>query len=52
MEKKKVYQAPRVKRVRLDIKSSVMGMCQQSPDFVISPTCVIPETQCPSAPTP
>ena len=39
MEKKKNYEAPKVKRVRLDIKSSVMGLCQQSPDFIVAPTC-------------
>ena len=30
MEKKKVYEAPKVKRVRLDIKSAVLGYCQMS----------------------
>jgi hypothetical protein len=42
MEKKKIYKAPEVKRVRLDVKSSVMGLCQQSPDWIIAPTCEIP----------
>jgi hypothetical protein len=39
MEKKKIYKAPEVKRVRLDVKSSVMGLCQQSPDNEWAPVC-------------
>jgi hypothetical protein len=50
MEKKKIYEAPKVKRVRLDVKSSVMGLCQQSPDWVIAPTCDIPGGGCPTYP--
>jgi len=51
MKKKKNYAAPKVKRVRLDIKSSVMGLCQQSPDFIISPTCENPIISCPTQPS-
>lgn len=50
MEKKKIYETPKVKRVRLDVKSSVMGSCQQSPDWVIAPLCELPGTTCSSAP--
>jgi hypothetical protein len=49
MEKKKIYKAPEVKRVRLDVKSSVMGLCQQSPDWAIAPTCDILGA-CPTSP--
>lgn len=48
MNEKKEYQAPSVKRIRLDIKSSVMGNCQQTPDWVISPTCLDPGSVCPT----
>jgi hypothetical protein len=50
MEKKKPYEAPTVKRVRLDIKSSVMGYCQQTPDWIITPTCTVPGSACPTIP--
>ncbi|HQN04670.1 MAG TPA: hypothetical protein PK174_04555 [Anaerolineaceae bacterium] len=50
MEAKKTYEAPVVKRVRLDIKSSVMGYCQQSPDFIIAPVCDIPSGGCVTLP--
>ena len=50
MEKKKVYTAPKVQRVRLDVKSSVMGSCQLSPDFVIAPTCDSQLVSCPTTP--
>ena len=50
MEKKKSYEAPKVKRVRLDVKSSVMGVCQQSPDFIVAPSCELPGSNCPDAP--
>lgn len=46
MEKKKIYETPKVKRVRLDVKSSVMGSCQQSPDWVIAPSCDLPGSTC------
>jgi len=51
-EGKKEYQAPKVYRVRLDIKSSVMGSCQQSPENVIAPFCDVPGASCPTAPHP
>lgn len=50
MEKKR-YERPEVKRVRLDIKTSVLGFCQQTPDYIISPTCEAPGTACPSSPS-
>jgi len=50
MKEKKKYLAPIVKRIRLDIKTSVMGYCQQTPDWIISPTCAIPGSLCPSQP--
>lgn len=52
MEKKKHYEAPEVKRVKLDVKSSVMGSCQQSPDFIIAPSCDVPGSACPTYPYP
>lgn len=52
MQEKKKYQAPLVKRIRLDIKSSVMGYCQQTPDWIISPTCKDTPTVCPTPPIP
>jgi len=48
--KKKVYQPPKIKRVRLDIKVSVMGICQQSPDFNVAPTCETQMVSCPTTP--
>jgi len=50
MEKKKLYEAPSVRRVRLDIKQAVLGHCQQSPDWIISPTCDVPGTACSTQP--
>lgn len=50
MEKMKFYEAPKVKRVRLDVKSSVMGLCQQSPDNIVAPTCVTQIVSCPTVP--
>lgn len=49
MEKKvedtRVYERPSVRRVRLDIKTSVLGInCQMSPDFIIGPDCETPGT--------
>lgn len=52
MEKKKAYEPPAVRRVRLDIKESVLGFCQQTPDWIFAPTCLDPGTVCPSQPTP
>lgn len=49
MEKKKrLYEAPSVKRVRLDVKEAVLGFCQQTPDWIISPTCEDTPSVCPS----
>lgn len=50
MEKKKQYEAPVVTRVRLDVKEAVLGYCQQTPDWVISPNCDPPISSCPSKP--
>jgi hypothetical protein len=50
MEKKKLYQAPSVRKVRLDIKASVLGGCQTSPELLIFPTCVTQTVPCPSIP--
>lgn len=50
MKKKKTYEAPQVKRVSLDIKSSIMGNCQMSPDNIIGPSCNIPGSVCPTYP--
>lgn len=50
MKEKKEYQAPMVKRIRLDVKSSVMGWCQQTPDWIVAPTCQDPVPVCPSQP--
>ena len=50
MENKKIYQAPKVKRVRLDIKSSVMGYCATSPDMIFASTCDTPGIPCAEPP--
>ena len=41
MEKKKPYEAPSIKKVRLDIHERVLGGCQTSTDLNVSPTCQI-----------
>jgi len=47
MERKR-YERPEVKRVRLDIKASVLGLCQQTPDYISKPGCQPPTTSCPT----
>jgi len=48
VEKRKKYERPTVKRVRLDIKASVLGYCQQTPDWIIAPSCLVPGSVCPA----
>ena len=50
MTKKKVYEPPSVKRVRLDIKASVLGNYQTSYNTIVAPSCIVPGS-CPT-PTP
>lgn len=50
MEKKRQYEAPAVRRVRLDVKESVLGTCQKSPTFIIAPNCDVQGGGCPTVP--
>lgn len=39
MEKKRAYERPELRKVRLDVKSSVLGFCHQSNTLqAVSPT--------------
>jgi len=41
MEEKMVYEAPRVKKVTLEIKESVLGNCNTSTDDLPVPACLV-----------
>jgi hypothetical protein len=49
-KRKREYKAPSVRRVRLDIRQSVLGFCQQTPDWIINPICDLPGSGCPTPP--
>lgn len=49
MLKKKLYEAPTVRKVSLDVQAAVLGTCAVSPQFIVNP-CVI-GSNCPDAPT-
>ncbi len=46
MEKKKQYKAPSIRKVRLDIKESVMGDCFSSAFQIIAPVCQTTGVNC------
>lgn len=51
MEQKKVYHAPVLTRVRLDVKESVLGKCMMSPEPSPPPDCTNPDLgPCPTPP--
>jgi hypothetical protein len=46
MEKKKLYTAPSIRKVRLDIKESVLGDCFSSANPTPAPICQTPTITC------
>lgn len=46
VERKQAYERPKLRKVRLDIKTSVLSVCRTSLDIDPAPSCQTPEAGC------